>query len=376
VTKPTCASAFGPPRENQSRPHRNRVSAGFIHSTPPRTPTDAERTTAERRWRPRRPRGGWCRCWPWRRRWRPCSSTARPSPRSPLLLMRHRIGLPLSVFHGNSTLSLLCCCCFRVWPVTDAASSITTTSGSPASASSRSAASAPPQVPSTLSSHLPSPRVRNVQFPTTLRVQSLYMASVSSVPDLLFHPSVSGGQSGAGQRHRRRGFPQLRAPPPAPRLRRRGYHARPHRRVSTSTHLSLSLMLALSLLLLPVYLFLLTVQFSSRCSFSSHAHLDEPGRAEWEGFSTGTKAAAAGERLSHSTTSSAFVSQEPAQQNTQRLSFSGGITTLVDMPLNSHPSTVSEQTLKLKVRFPYASHKHFSSCLIFLSFLDSAASYI
>jgi hypothetical protein len=243
VTKPTCASAFGPPRENQSRPHRNRVSAGFIHSTPPRTPTDAERTTAERRWRPRRPRGGWCRCWPWRRRWRPCSSTARPSPRSPLLLMRHRIGLPLSVFHGNSTLSLLCCCCFRVWPVTDAASSITTTSGSPASASSRSAASAPPQVPSTLSSHLPPPRVRNVQFPTTLRVQSLYMASVSSVPDLLLHPSVSGGQSGAGQRHRRRGFPQLRAPPPAPRLRRRGYHARPHRRVSTSTHLSLSCLL-------------------------------------------------------------------------------------------------------------------------------------
>lgn len=28
----------------------------------------------------------------------------------------------------------------------------------------------------------------------------------------------------------------------------------------------------------------------------------------------------------------------------------GGITTLVDMPLNSNPSTVSEETLKLKVR--------------------------
>lgn len=51
-----------------------------------------------------------------------------------------------------------------------------------------------------------------------------------------------------------------------------------------------------------------------------HAHLDEPGRAEWEGFSTGTKAAAA-----------------------------GGITTLIDMPLNSEPSTVSVETLKLKV---------------------------
>ncbi|KAI3892194.1 hypothetical protein MKW92_012007 [Papaver armeniacum] len=51
-----------------------------------------------------------------------------------------------------------------------------------------------------------------------------------------------------------------------------------------------------------------------------HAHIDEPGRTEWEGFSSGTKAAAA-----------------------------GGITTLIDMPLNSYPSTVSEETLKLKV---------------------------
>nr|XP_034585194.1 LOW QUALITY PROTEIN: endonuclease MutS2-like [Setaria viridis] len=51
-----------------------------------------------------------------------------------------------------------------------------------------------------------------------------------------------------------------------------------------------------------------------------HAHLDEPGREEWEGFSTGTRAAAA-----------------------------GGITTLVDMPLNNFPSTVSEETLKLKL---------------------------
>ncbi|PIA41274.1 hypothetical protein AQUCO_02300203v1 [Aquilegia coerulea] len=51
-----------------------------------------------------------------------------------------------------------------------------------------------------------------------------------------------------------------------------------------------------------------------------HAHLDDPGRTEWEGFSSGTKAAAA-----------------------------GGITTLIDMPLNSEPSTVSVETLKLKV---------------------------
>ncbi|KAI4296719.1 hypothetical protein L6164_036653 [Bauhinia variegata] len=51
-----------------------------------------------------------------------------------------------------------------------------------------------------------------------------------------------------------------------------------------------------------------------------HVHLDEPGRTEWEGFLTGTKAAAA-----------------------------GGVTTVVDMPLNNHPSTVSKETLKLKL---------------------------
>ncbi|KAF3569263.1 hypothetical protein DY000_02014057 [Brassica cretica] len=50
-----------------------------------------------------------------------------------------------------------------------------------------------------------------------------------------------------------------------------------------------------------------------------HAHLDDPGRSDWEGFPSGTKAAAA-----------------------------GGITTLIDMPLNSDPSTVSPETLKLK----------------------------
>lgn len=51
-----------------------------------------------------------------------------------------------------------------------------------------------------------------------------------------------------------------------------------------------------------------------------HAHLDDPGREEWEGFPSGTRAAAA-----------------------------GGITTLIDMPLNSEPSTVSVETLKLKM---------------------------
>ncbi|XP_057538408.1 allantoinase isoform X2 [Amaranthus tricolor] len=51
-----------------------------------------------------------------------------------------------------------------------------------------------------------------------------------------------------------------------------------------------------------------------------HAHLDDPRRDEWEGFPSGTRAAAA-----------------------------GGITTLIDMPLNSEPSTISEETLKLKI---------------------------
>lgn len=53
----------------------------------------------------------------------------------------------------------------------------------------------------------------------------------------------------------------------------------------------------------------------------AHVHLDEPGRTEWEGFSSGTKAAAA-----------------------------GGVTTLIDMPLNSFPTTVSEEKLRLKVK--------------------------
>ena len=50
-----------------------------------------------------------------------------------------------------------------------------------------------------------------------------------------------------------------------------------------------------------------------------HVHINEPGRAEWEGFETATKAAAA-----------------------------GGITTLVDMPLNSTPVTTTAAALKAK----------------------------
>ena len=50
-----------------------------------------------------------------------------------------------------------------------------------------------------------------------------------------------------------------------------------------------------------------------------HVHVNEPGRAEWEGFTTATKAAAA-----------------------------GGVTCLVDMPLNSRPATTSRAALDAK----------------------------
>jgi allantoinase len=51
----------------------------------------------------------------------------------------------------------------------------------------------------------------------------------------------------------------------------------------------------------------------------THVHVNEPGRTEWEGFETATKAAAA-----------------------------GGTTTIVDMPLNSIPPTVSLEALGVK----------------------------
>ena len=51
----------------------------------------------------------------------------------------------------------------------------------------------------------------------------------------------------------------------------------------------------------------------------SHVHVNEPGRTEWEGFSTATRAAAA-----------------------------GGITTIVDMPLNSIPATTTVEALRIK----------------------------
>ena len=51
----------------------------------------------------------------------------------------------------------------------------------------------------------------------------------------------------------------------------------------------------------------------------THVHVNEPGRTEWEGFATATRAAAA-----------------------------GGVTTLLDMPLNSLPPTCTVEALEIK----------------------------
>src|SRR5580765_7957253 len=51
----------------------------------------------------------------------------------------------------------------------------------------------------------------------------------------------------------------------------------------------------------------------------THVHVNEPGRTEWEGFDTATRAAAA-----------------------------GGVTTIIDMPLNSVPATTDVAALEQK----------------------------
>jgi allantoinase len=51
----------------------------------------------------------------------------------------------------------------------------------------------------------------------------------------------------------------------------------------------------------------------------THVHINEPGRTEWEGFASATRSAAA-----------------------------GGVTTLVDMPLNSIPPTIDVESLQIK----------------------------
>lgn len=52
----------------------------------------------------------------------------------------------------------------------------------------------------------------------------------------------------------------------------------------------------------------------------SHVHINEPGRTDWEGFDSATRAAAA-----------------------------GGVTTVIDMPLNSIPPTVTTDALEVKI---------------------------
>ncbi len=51
----------------------------------------------------------------------------------------------------------------------------------------------------------------------------------------------------------------------------------------------------------------------------THVHVNEPGRTDWEGFATATRAAAA-----------------------------GGVTTIIDMPLNSIPATTTLDALEIK----------------------------
>ena len=68
-----------------------------------------------------------------------------------------------------------------------------------------------------------------------------------------------------------------------------------------------------------------TIDAGDRCILpglvDTHVHINEPGRTEWEGFETATRAAAA-----------------------------GGVTTLVDMPLNSVPPTTTLEGLRAKVK--------------------------
>src|SRR5690349_20392963 len=52
----------------------------------------------------------------------------------------------------------------------------------------------------------------------------------------------------------------------------------------------------------------------------THVHFNEPGRTDWEGFETGTRAAAA-----------------------------GGVTTVVEMPLNSIPATTTVAAYQEKI---------------------------
>ncbi len=58
----------------------------------------------------------------------------------------------------------------------------------------------------------------------------------------------------------------------------------------------------------------------------AHVHFNEPGRADWEGFATGSRALAA-----------------------------GGGTMFFDMPLNAHPPTLDAASFDLKLAAAHAS---------------------
>lgn len=63
----------------------------------------------------------------------------------------------------------------------------------------------------------------------------------------------------------------------------------------------------------------------------AHVHINEPGREDWEGFETATKAAAI-----------------------------GGVTTLIEMPLNANPVTTTANAFKLKQKA--ATNKLYVNC--------------
>jgi allantoinase len=69
----------------------------------------------------------------------------------------------------------------------------------------------------------------------------------------------------------------------------------------------------------------------------AHVHVNEPGRTDWEGFATATRAAAA-----------------------------GGVTTIIDMPLNSLPPTISAAALGAK------RHAAFGQCHVDVGFWGGA----
>ena len=76
-----------------------------------------------------------------------------------------------------------------------------------------------------------------------------------------------------------------------------------------------------------------------------HVHINEPGRTDWEGFDTATKAAAA-----------------------------GGITTIIDMPLNSSPVTTTLRALNDKM-FASVSQLHVN-CGFYGGFIPGSSNHL